>query len=198
MVQNAHQQLQIAVQRRDLKNARALAGKYQSYNVILQIFIEEVAESSLVEKIFLQTIGIDELIPRFCQSPKIVRPAQIRAVFDQPFSEFVAKFRHNNNIWKRIMLIDTEPEIKKSFTKYLEKRDILCLYFAFQIAKTPNGAKFIFDQMTSDDSRLFEHWFEYDFHSSEQAWACWIIPLIYTLGFTPSTLLKSDFFCGGE
>jgi hypothetical protein len=151
---------------------------------------------------------ISEVVITLCQSKKARICSHIRAVFNPKYNThaLLSKYPSIKYLWDEI-----ESNKKKCnkeefeyncelFKKYLKEKNILAVYYAFQIdmadvkLKTKCFGKskpvwFIFKEITTPfNAKMIEKfmgWYHFHLDTIKERFLCWLFPLLYELEIIP-------------
>jgi hypothetical protein len=145
---------------------------------------------------------ISELVYLLTKSKKARVCSHIKSIFNPKHNnpKLLNKYPSISKLWDEI----NENEIKKEsksklifdcemFKKYYSQKNILCIYYAFQIdlsedklkTKICNSTKpvwFIFSQLDGECKSPFVSWYKNHIGKMKEGFLCWLFPLIKHLG----------------
>lgn len=195
-------------------------------NTIYKKLDETIAERAFPEKrIKLKEEKlISDVVVLLCRSKKLRICSHIRAVFNPKYntSALLSKYPSIKCLWDEI---EKNKKIKgdkedfvyncEMFSKYLKAKDILTVYYAFQISMSDTKLKnkifgkskpvwFIFKELMNPFNQKtiekFMKWYENHLGTIKESFLCWLIPLLLGLGVIPegeTVKFEVDEFCEG-
>lgn len=167
---------------------------------------------------------ISDVVVLLCRSKKARICSHIRAVFNPKYNTdaLISKYPSVKWLWNEIELnkknIGEKDEFEyncEMFKKYLKEKNILSVYYAFQISmadvklKTKCFGKskpvwFIFKELINPFNQKtiekFMGWYQYHLYTIKENFLCWLVPLLFELGVIPGgekVKFDDDEYCEG-
>ena len=197
-------------------------------NRFLVIYMEDVENLSIIHRVHTLTNQLyeerkkterrstadeerwmSELVVLLCQSTKARICSHIRAIFNPTYhtSAMMAAYPSIRVLWEEIAKDEAE-RVEKSqqklayhsnrFAHYLQTKNILAVYYAFQIAQSEEvlekrilgSAKpvwFLFNLLSqvSPVTTITMSWYKNHLKGMKEEFMCWLVPLISYLGYLP-------------
>jgi hypothetical protein len=166
---------------------------------------------------------ISDVVVLLCRSKKARICSHIRAVFNPKYNTaaLLSKYPSIKSLWCEI-----EENKKKGekgeleyncemFKRYLKAKNILAVYYAFQIDMSDTKLKtkifgkskpvwFIFKELINPFNQKtiekFMSWFENHLGTIKENFLCWLVPLLSELSIIPEgekVIFYEDEYCGG-
>lgn len=197
-------------------------------NRFLVIYMEDVENLSILHRVHTLTNQLyeerkkterrstvdeerwmSELIVLLCQSTKARICSHIRAIFNPTYhtSVMMAAYPSIRVLWEEIAENEAERVAKSQqklayhsnrFAHYLQKKNILAVYYAFQIAQSEEvlekrilgSAKpvwFLFNLLSqvSPVTTVTMSWYKNHLKGMKEEFMCWLIPLLSYLEYLP-------------
>lgn len=209
---------------------------------LMVIYLEDVANLEIFEtinkklnEIFTERNNIDkrdktkeeklisEIVMLLSSSKKARICSHIRAVFNPKYNtpELLSKYPSIKCLWDEIKLNKDKQEGGRDgfeyycelFKKYLKEKNILAVYYAFQISMANTKLKtkcfgkskpvwFIFKELSNPFNQKtiekFMSWYQYHLDTIKENFLCWLIPLLFEIGVIPmGEKVKLDENCVG-
>ena len=197
-------------------------------NRFLVIYMEDVENLSIIHRVHTLTNQlyeerkktdkrsaadeerwISELVTLLCHSTKARICSHIRAIFNPTYhtSAMMAAYPSIRVLWDEIAENEAERVAKSQqklayhsnrFAHYLQKKNILAVYYAFQIAQSEEvlekrilgSAKpvwFLFNLLSqvSPVTTITMSWYKNHLKGMKEEFMCWLVPLISYLDYLP-------------
>ncbi len=193
--------------------------------------IERKLNEAIAERVFPEKRNktkeeklISDVVVLLCRSKKARIGSHIRAVFNPKYntSALLSKYPSIKCLWDEI-----EENKKKQggkdefeyncelFKKYLKVKNILTVYYAFQIDMADTKLKtrvfgkskpvwFIFKELMNPFNQKtiekFMGWYKFHMDTIKENFLCWLVPLLFELGVVPEgdkVKFEVDEFCEG-
>lgn len=193
--------------------------------------IERKLNEAIAERVFPEKRNktkeeklISDVVVLLCRSKKGRIGSHIRAVFNPKYNThtLLSKYPSIKCLWD-----DIEENKKKQggkeefeyncelFKKYLKAKNILAVYYAFQIDMADTKLKtrvfgkskpvwFIFKELMNPFNQKtiekFMGWYKFHMDTIKENFLCWLIPLLFELGVVPEgekVKFEVDEFCEG-
>jgi len=184
---------------------------------LMIIYLEDVENVSILEEVDKLINGIfkekdvslenrnvlkeEEMISRLVyiltKSKKARVCSHVRAVFNQKYNNktMLSKYPSIKKLWDEIN--DNSGKDKYDlFKKYLKEKNILCVYYAFQIDMSDdkfgrkNAVWFIFEQLKNmrdiKDINIYSSWYKNHLGKMKEGFLCWLFPLLVHLSIISS------------
>ncbi len=200
---------------------------------LMIIFLEDVVNLSifndiyeLIDKLFIERENknrdktkeeewISKVVSLLSLSQKARICSHIRAIFNYKYIPILSSYPSIEMLWKEInqnelFISSFSSKLEfmcNMFRKYLSQKNILCIYYAFQIhlsdeklqKKVLKSAKpvwFIFEELKNkineDILTKFINWYKNHLGTVKEGFMCWLVPLLSYLNIIPNGKYPED------
>jgi alkylated DNA repair dioxygenase AlkB len=172
------------------------------YSLISKLFLER---ESLKRNKGLEEDTISHLVYILTKSEKARICSHVRAIFNPIYNkpELLNKYPSIKKLWDEININNSKTLESHClfFKKYLKEKNIICLYYAFQIDlseeklkqkyfKSDKAVWFIFKELLSlskNKERIerFIDWYKNHLKNVKESYLCWLFPLLHYIDVIP-------------
>lgn len=158
---------------------------------------------------------ISKIVFLLCSSKKARICSHIRSIFNKKYmiQDILSKYPSIQIMLQQIHLDETtQPSLSlefhcNMFKKYYNEKNILCIYYAFQIdhseeklsKKSLSSSKpvfFLFEQMITPFNKnhliKYVHWYKEHLGTMREGFLCWLLPLLSYLQIIPEGTTVSE------
>lgn len=211
---------------KDAPNAKEGEGIRTNFlHRLMIIFMEDVANLSLFDSMYIHMNSlfkerekedrseekeqewIRQVVQQLCTSSKARICSHVRAIFYSKYEPLHEQYPSIQALWAEIKQNDQQENLLEHhcalFKRYLKEKNILAVYYAFQIAASEQRLKeklfrssqpvwFIFHQLLhplsivkTERVKKFVEWYKEHIGGMKEGFMCWLLPLLYELDIVP-------------
>ena len=167
------------------------------YHSMKELFTERTKPDRNKQK---EERQISEVVRLLAASQKARMCSHIRAVFNPIYKAIHASYPSIHHLWTFIEKNNatTLADYCKLFQTYLQEKNVLAVYYAFQIDqstekltaplfRSKSPVWFIFHELVKRDEqvKLFVEWYKEHLGTIKESFLCWLFPLLHVLDIIP-------------